>query len=64
MADEKKENIRKRVDLFDVILENNFNLKILQSAWIECVKFMAFNSGDFPFCSAAVALVLKKILTK
>jgi hypothetical protein len=25
---------------------------------------MAFNSGDFPFCSAAVALVLKKILTK
>ena len=54
----------KRLELFDIILENYFDLDKLKAAWVECIKFMAFNSGDYPFAPAAIALVLKKILAK
>ena len=64
IADDKKESVIKRVALFDVILENYFNLETLKAAWFECIKFMAFNSGDFPFSSSAIALILKKIFEK
>lgn len=64
MADEKKENVRKRVDLFDIIFDNYFNPKFIKDAWFDCIKFMAFNSGDFPFSGASIALVLKKIISK
>lgn len=64
IADEKKENIRKRVQLFDVIFENHFDLEKIRTAWFECIKFMAFNAGDYPYTGSAIALVLKKILAK
>ncbi len=64
IADDKKENVRKRVDLFDIILDTYTNLDNFKAAWFECIKFMAFNAGDFPFTGAAIALVLKKILAK
>jgi len=50
--------------LFDVILDTYFDLDKLKNAWFECIKYMAFNSGDYPFAGAAIALVLKKILAK
>jgi len=64
IADDKKESVIKRVALFDVILETYFNLETLKAAWFECIKFMAFNSGDFPFSCSAIALILKKIFDK
>jgi hypothetical protein len=64
VSDGKKHEVRKRVDLFDIILDTYFNVENLKTAWFECIKFMAFNTGDYPFASAANALVLKKILTK
>jgi hypothetical protein len=64
VADEKKEHVRKRLDLFDVILDKYFNLENIKTAWFECIKFMAFNSGDFPFAGAALAIFLNKILNK
>lgn len=64
VADDKKEFVAKRVALFDVILESYFNVANLKAAWFECIKYMAFNSGDFPFVGSAVALILKKIFEK
>jgi hypothetical protein len=64
VADEKKEHVVKRLELFDVILDTYFDLDKLKNAWFECIKYMAFNSGDYPFAGAAIALVLKKILAK
>jgi hypothetical protein len=64
LPDDKKEPVRKRVDLFDIIIDTYFNLKTWRDAWFDCIKFMAFNAGDFPFSGAAIALVLKRILSK
>lgn len=64
IADAKKELVVKRVALFDVILESYSNPDTLKAAWFDSIKFMAFNSGDFPFACSAIALVLKKIFAK
>jgi len=64
IADEKKENIVKRLDLFDIIFESYFDLEKFKSAWFECIKYMAFNAGDYPFAGATIALILKKVLAR
>jgi hypothetical protein len=64
VADNKKEFVAKRVPLFDVILEIYFNPVNLKAAWFECIKYMSFNFGDFPFAVSAIALILKKIFDK
>ncbi len=47
-----------------MILESYFDLSKLKTAFFECIKHMAFNSGDYPFAAATLALILKKILAK
>lgn len=63
VADEKKEVVRKRIDLFDIILDN-LNLRNFKEAWLNGIKDMAFDSGDYPFIGSAMALILKKVLER
>lgn len=63
VADEKKDLVKKRVELFSVLIEGEkFSLKDFKKAWIDGIKYLAFMSGDFPFCGAALALILVKTL--
>lgn len=65
VADEKKDNVSKRVTLFPVILNSErFSVKDFKNAWIDAIKFLAIGSGDFPFCGAALAKVLQATLEK
>lgn len=36
----------------------------IKSAFFDSMKYMAFNSGDYPFAAATIALILKKIIAK
>jgi hypothetical protein len=63
IGDDTKDKVKKCVALWDIILETYFDLKELVKAWNECARFMAFNSSDFPLATAAIAIVLKKIMT-
>ncbi len=63
VADEKKDVIKKRIDLFDVLLEH-LNAKAFKEAWFNCIKDLAIDSSDFPYISSCLALILKKILDK
>ena len=39
VADEKKDLVKKRIELFTVLIErDNFNLKEFKKAWIETIK--------------------------
>lgn len=59
VADEKKDNVIKRVTLFPVLVEKDrFCSKEFRKAWVESIKYLAFGSGDFPFCGAALAKIL------
>lgn len=64
LADEKKEKVRKRLLLFEVIQESYFNLKDFQESWLSTIKELAFSSSDFPFCGSALALTLCMIRDK
>lgn len=52
----------KRVALVDFVLKEKFRFKDFQDAWFNSIKFMAFSASDFPFCGAAFANVLIKVL--
>jgi hypothetical protein len=64
VADEKKDNVIKRVALFPVILNERFNSKDFRFAWLDSIKYLAIGSGDYPFCGAALAKVLQAVLEK
>lgn len=64
MADEKKENVVKRVALFPILLTDRFSIKEFRSAWFDSIKYLAIGSGDYPFCVAALAKVLQTLLEK
>jgi len=64
VADEKKDNVIKRVALFPIILNERFHAKDFRSAWLDTIKYLAIGSGDYPYCGAALAKVLQAVLDK
>ena len=64
VADEKKDNIIKRVALFPVLLNDKFIFNDFRQAWFDIIKYLAQGSGDYPFCGAALAQILQLLLEK
>lgn len=62
VADEKKDNVLKRIELFPVLLTEKFNFKDFRNAWFTTIKDLAYISTDFPFCGAALAKILSVVI--
>lgn len=58
VAEEKKEPVLKRLEMFKIIVDKHYQAKGFRQAWENAIKSLALLSSDIPFCSAALAKIL------
>jgi hypothetical protein len=58
-ADDKKDSIPKRLEVFNIILDKCFAKKSFKGAWQSSFPSVAMLSSEYPFLSAALAKVLQ-----
>ena len=63
-AEESKEKVLKRFELFEYFLENGFQTNKFYSAWKDGIASIAYLSSDMPFVSALLAKILLSINRK
>ena len=63
-AEESKEKVSKRFQLFEYFLENGFQTNKFSTAWKDGIASIAYLSSDMPFISALLAKILLSIHSK
>lgn len=58
LANDKKEPIIRRIELFNIIFDKFLNVKIFKDTWKSAVAHVALLESEFPFSSAAFAKIL------
>lgn len=58
VADDKKDLIPKRMEIFDIILEKHLADKCFVKAWTAAFPNIALLVSEFPFCAAVLAKLL------